>query len=211
MYFQQIAVGGFDDNFSYIVGDDEGHVALIDPINIPLLLEKIKADELEVTAIFITHGHADHYGDTAELYNRLEATPTICVHPAVRPKIDLPGNTFHLLTDNEKIPIGTLKVKTFFTPGHEPGAICILADNKLMTGDTLFIGGCGRADLQGSNPHQLYDSLFNIIGSLPDDTVIYPGHDYGQTPFATLKHEKEHNKYYQCPSEEAFVKLRMGT
>lgn len=214
MYFQQLHVGGFDKNFSYFIGDEVSReVAVIDPIGVPLLQKEITENNLKVTAIIITHGHPDHYGDAAEFYNSLKIKPTLYCHDTVRPKINLPDDSFYLLDPQEKptpqIKIGSLSLKILFTPGHEPGSICILAENKLFTGDTLFINGCGRADLPGSNPSQLYNSLYKIIGSLPNDTQLYPGHDYGPTPTATLGQQKQENHYLTCKSEEEFINERI--
>lgn len=210
MYFKQLQVGGFDSNFSYFVGEEESrNVFVVDPINIPLLQKEIAENSLGIGGIILTHGHFDHIDDAADFQNSIDPNPVIFCHPEVRSKLDLPDDSFHILKDGEILRIGTVELQIIYTPGHEPGSICILAENKLITGDTLFIDGAGRADLPESNIHQLYDSLYNKIAKLPDSTEIYPGHDYGPAPSATLGQQKKDNPYLTCKNEDEFINHRM--
>ena len=94
--------------------------------------------------------------------------------------------------------------------GHSPGSICIYSNGKLFTGDTLFVGGCGRADLPRGNPEALYQSLYDKLLKLSDSTEIYPGHDYGSVKVSTIDRERRENPYLKCASLEEFIKLRMG-
>lgn len=214
MYFQQISAGGHDKNFSYFAGDEvRKEVMAVDPVNLPLLQEIIQNNQLKIIGIAVTHGHADHYGEAGAFYKLLKdinnTEPKIYIHPRVREKIKLPDEVFHLMHDGEILQIGKTHMQCIFTPGHEPGAVCLLMEEKLLTGDTLFIGGCGRADLKGGNVNELYDSIMQRIQTLPDNTVIYPGHDYGTTPYAPLYLEKKQNRYLLCKSRQEFIKLRM--
>jgi glyoxylase-like metal-dependent hydrolase (beta-lactamase superfamily II) len=94
--------------------------------------------------------------------------------------------------DDDIIEIGRLRMRVIYTPGHTPESMCLLIDKKLITGDTLFVGGCGRTDLAGGNPEELHNSLLKLT-ALDDDVEIYPGHDYGEKPSSTIGYEKDHN------------------
>ncbi|MBE0478936.1 MBL fold metallo-hydrolase, partial [Candidatus Aerophobetes bacterium] len=93
-------------------------------------------------------------------------------------------------------------------PGHTGGSICLLVDNALFTGDTLFVGYCGRTDSAGASSEKLYHSLFDKIAKLPVEIKVYPGHNYGKRPVSTVGYERLHNPYYQCKNREEFVELR---
>ncbi|KKU77998.1 MAG: hypothetical protein UY05_C0070G0003 [Candidatus Peregrinibacteria bacterium GW2011_GWA2_47_7] len=210
MYFKQILAGGYNHNFSYFIGDEKTReVAVVDPVNLSLLEKFIAMDGLFITAIFGTHGHFDHIGEIPEFYKK-HANAKIYVPKSTREKLSqLPNGTFHILSDREKINIGAVSMEAIFTPGHEPGATCFLVEGKLITGDTLFIEGCGRCDLPDSDVEEQYKSLFERIGGLPETTEIYPGHDYGSKPHSTLAYEKQHNRFYRCKTKDEFVALRM--
>lgn len=216
MIFQQILTHGYDQNFSYFVGDEgTKKIAIIDPINPEMLLPEIEKQGFKVTHLIATHGHFDHYGEIKDFYDtlllrKLSEKLTLLFHESLKPKADIKNANYHLITKEEIFRIGNLEIQAIPTPGHEPGSVCFLVEKKLMTGDTLFINGCGRADLPGGEMHKLYDSLYNIIGQLPDDTLIYPGHNYGHAPFDTLKNQKESNLYLKCEDKDAFIKMRMG-
>lgn len=208
MYFKQVQVGGFDNNFSYFIGDEKTReIAVVDPINLPLLEEIISKDDLEVVGIMPTHGHFDHTGETKEFQEKTGAT--VYLHPENPLKAVLPTENVILLSNGYEITIGESVIKAIFTPGHTPDSVCFLAGNKLITGDTLFVGGCGRCDLEGGDADELYESLFNVIGKLPDNTEIYPGHDYGDQPFSNIRNEKQKNRFYLADSKEKFKRLRL--
>ena len=101
--------------------------------------------------------------------------------------------------------LGEQRIRFLHTPGHTPGSQCFLVDDNLVSGDTLFIGGCGRVDLPGSDPAQMYDSLVNKLRALPDDTVLYPGHDYADRPTSTIGEEKRRNLYMRFNRLEDFL------
>ena len=97
------------------------------------------------------------------------------------------------VSENDEITLGNTTMKVIHTPGHCPDSICLIIGNKILTGDTLFVGNCGRIDLPGGNIDELYTSLFNKIYKLDDKLEVYPGHDYGKKPFSTIEYEKKHN------------------
>ncbi len=211
MIFHQVQVGGYDRNFSYIIGDERTRKAmLIDPINPDLLLPIVAKEGLEVAFLAATHGHFDHAGELRDFWSRLEPKPALAMHPSLREEWGIEGAEHVWMGERQNLTVGQLEIEAIPTPGHEPGSVCFLAQGKLMTGDTLFIGGCGRTDLPGGDARLLRHSLCETIGSLPPQTQIYPGHDYGPVPCDTLENQKRSNPYLQCGGENAFLRLRTG-
>lgn len=211
LYFKQIQIGGYDHNFNYIIGDaDSKEVAVVDPDNLPLLEEIIAEEELNVVAILLTHSHFDHVAGCEDLAELTGATVYLHRHNFHVESLQSPAKT---LQDGDKIKLGKITLRVIETLGHTQDSVCYFLDEKnggpkLITGDTLFIDGCGRCDLPGGDVNQMYDSLYHKILSLPPETQIYPGHDYGHAPFATLANQKASNKYLLCPSEKEFINLR---
>jgi glyoxylase-like metal-dependent hydrolase (beta-lactamase superfamily II) len=110
------------------------------------------------------------------------------------------------VNDGDTLHVGNIPLKIIYTPGHTPDSICLLVEGKkLLTGDTLFVGECGRTDLPGGNSRDIYHSLFNRLLKLSDDVEVYPGHDYGAKPFSTLGEERRSNYVLQPRSVEEFV------
>jgi len=195
--------GGFDSNFCYILFDNRSKdAAIIDTsINPDLLLNFIKNNNLKLNFVIILHSHFDHLVGY-EFYK--ENNIPIYAHESFKQEVT------KKLKHKEKISLGNSKLKILHTPGHIYDCICILAENKLFTSDTLFIDSCGRCDLQGANIEHMYKSLYHLILKLPEDIIIYPGHDYGNKPFATLKEQKQTNFYLQAKNKENFFKTRMN-
>ena len=187
MELRQLAVGGFDHNFSYLVYDGDVGAA-VDPAGSAELLCNAIADAgiKILNYILLTHGHADHRDALAGL---LENFPDaeVCGHP---------GNSSAVrhLSDGEELRLGNCVIETLFTPGHSRDSVCYLVDSgMLLTGDTLFVDYVGFA----KSSEGLYSSL-KRIAKLPGKLVIYPGHDYGSVPFRTLAEEKRLNPYLAC-------------
>jgi glyoxylase-like metal-dependent hydrolase (beta-lactamase superfamily II) len=109
--------------------------------------------------------------------------------------------------DQDTLQLGKLTVRVIHTPGHTPDGICLLADNKLITGDTLFVGECGRTDLAGSSAEDMYHSLFDKILTLDDSIEVYPGHDYGKMPSSTIGHERKTNYTLEKRTLEEFIEF----
>lgn len=202
------------ENFSYIIADTERRVGtVIDPgwpgDEADKLLDKASVDSIVIKYIVATHFHSDHIGGINYLISKTGAE--LLVHEAELNSMESLGYSPDIIVkDNDIVDLGGLSVKIIHTPGHSPGSICLLSNGKLFTGDTLFAGGCGRADLPRGNPEDLYKSLHEKIKSLRDGTEIYPGHDYGAMPFSTIRREKEENQYLKCGTLKEFIKLRMG-
>jgi len=200
MFFRQVQKHG--DNFSYIIADETTREAtVVDPsFNAGAIIRLLQAENLKLKYVINTHSHSDHTAGNAELRSMFDAK--IVVHKVSRTNADVK------VDDGDIIKIGSMPVKVIHTPGHTPDGICLLVDNqKLLTGDTLFVGECGRTDLPGGNSKQLYDSLFNKIRILNDDVEVYPGHDYGSKPSSTIGEEKRSNYTLEPRSLEEFIEF----
>ncbi len=191
----QVRAGGLDDNFSYAAGDDvtrDGFV--VDPCgDTEVLLAAVRQHGITVRYIFNTHGHRDHTEGNAAL-QRATGAP-VCIHPA-----DAGGrHDVQLLDGGVTFTFGQTCLTVIHTPGHTPGSVCLRFADGLFTGDTLFVGYCGFAP----DAAALYRSLQHLR-TLPDDLIVYSGHEYGTTPTATLGQEKMHNPYLQEQDEATF-------
>lgn len=206
---QQFELGPLQ-NFLYFLGDPSTkEIAVIDPAwDVNFLRRKAKDQGFQITTILLTHGHPDHVNGLGELLSTHDVPVFISQHEAFffKPKC----KNLKEISSNQKIKIGNIDVETLHTPGHSPGCQCFLVGNQMIAGDTIFIDGCGRCDLPGSDPKKMYDSLYNKVMKLPDSTVIYPGHNYGPTESDTLANQKRTNPYLQCNSLQEFLKERMG-
>lgn len=213
MYIKQFLIGPMS-NFSYIIAEAPGKAgAIIDPglagKEVDLIIDEASNNDIDISHVIITHCHSDHTGGLNDLIIKTGAK--LLVHQAEKDDIIKMGcNPDIIVRDGEICNLGGLKLKIIHTPGHSKGSICLYSKDKLFTGDTLFVGGCGRADFPDSNPIDLYNSLRNRLMVLPDNTKIYPGHNYGDTVVSTIGIEKESNKYLTCKSLDEFLKIRMG-
>jgi glyoxylase-like metal-dependent hydrolase (beta-lactamase superfamily II) len=198
MFFMQIQQHG--DNFSYLVADEETkEAAVIDSsYNADAVIKIIKAKNFALKYIINTHGHSDHTAGNTELRSIFGAK--IVAHKQSKTESDIQ------FEDGETLHVGKIPLDVLYTPGHTNDGICILVDNqKLLTGDTLFVGECGRTDLPSGNAKSLYDSLFNKLMKLDDDVEVYPGHDYGTKPFSTIGHERKTNYVLQPRTLKDFL------
>jgi glyoxylase-like metal-dependent hydrolase (beta-lactamase superfamily II) len=218
IYFKQIHKGPMQ-NFVYLIGDPATRQAVaIDPAwDVDALLRVLEADGMTLTHALITHYHQDHLGGdlfghhiqgAAELLERNQRVK-IHVHKAeagyVHGITGLSDSDLVRVEGGDEIEVGALRIKLIHTPGHTPGSQCFLVGNRLVSGDTLFIGSCGRVDLPGSDPAAMYDSLVNKLKRLPDDTVLYPGHDYAGQPTSTIGQEKRRNMFLRFERLEDFL------
>ncbi len=200
MIFEQIRASN-SDNFMYLIGDESSREALIvDPASpIAPVMSVIARHGVKVRYIVNTHGHRDHTSGNAELADITGGK--IAAHVDSRQRRDI------ALRDGDTLRLGDVVATILHTPGHSPDSICLLVDKKLLTGDTLFVGECGRTDLSGGDSIQLYRSLFEKILGLEDDIMIYPGHDYGSKPFSTLGAERKTNYTLAPRTQEEFVEF----
>jgi len=203
MIFEQIPVGQMQ-NFSYLIGDEiskEG--AVVDPAwENGKILEIAKKHDLNIKFILITHSHYDHIDGVKEMVNATDAI--VYVHEDDSLEIEkLSIEKIKKLKNNEIITIGKIKIKVLHTPGHSPGSVCYLFDNKIITGDMLFVEAIGRVDLPGGDIEKMFNSL-QRLKELNDDIEVYPGHDYGSIKHSTISHEKKNNPYMKASKEEFF-------
>ncbi len=172
------------------------------------LLNLVETRNLRVKYILNTHGHTDHILGNQKLKNLLKIP--VCMHesddrffndPIVREKSShelglLPTNSVDIkLKDGDILKVGTLNIEVIHTPGHTPGSVCYLTGGNLFTGDTLFVGAAGRTDLIGGSLNTLIESIEKKLIVLPKQTIIWPGHDYGESPSSTIGREMEDNPY----------------
>ena len=200
MILEQIPVGELR-NFSYVIGDEERRLAaVVDPAwNVPKILEIIKKNQLMVRYVINTHTHHDHVSGNDLIVS--ETGAKIVMHAKAKLRKDVS------VEDGDVISLGKVQIKVIHTPGHTPESICLIVDGTLITGDTLFVGECGRTDLPGGNAADMYNSLFNKIMSLDRDLKVYPGHDYGDRPCSTLGYEVETNYTLKPRTVEEFLKF----
>ena len=215
---QQIELGPMQ-NFVYLVADPATREAVvIDPAwEVDRIAALVAQDDLHLKAALITHFHPDHLGGNfmgrhiqgaAELLER-NLPIKVYIH---KTEADYASSIAGLSASDmvrtdgtEEIALGGHRLRFIHTPGHTPGSQCFLVDGRLISGDTLFIGGCGRVDLPGSDPAQMYDSLVNKLKQLPDETLLYPGHNYADRPSSTIGDEKRRNLYLRFNRLEDFL------
>ena len=207
MIFNQHEVGNFS-IFCYLVGDEETKEALfIDPAEeTEMLLSEVKSHGLTVKYIVNTHAHVDHIMGNADMVKKTGAK--IIIHEMDAPRLirqpqDLlamfkakPSPPADILVkDGDFIQIGKVALKVLHTPGHSPGGMSLYVDGMVFTGDTLFVGAVGRTDFPGSSWEIMEASIRNKLYTLPGDTIVYPGHNYGSSPSSTIEHERRHNPF----------------
>jgi glyoxylase-like metal-dependent hydrolase (beta-lactamase superfamily II) len=199
MIFYQIDAGG-DRNFAYLVGDkDGGKAALFDPPpNSDRYQRLLGEHKLQVEYVFITHGHGDHTWGVSEAVERYNAK--VVGHKSILLKLDVP------VGDGDTLPLGRLVLRVFHTPGHTDDAICILCKDKLITGDTLFVGKVGGTDL-GEGARKEWDSLHKLM-KLDPKVEVWPGHDFGTAPSTTIGREVKTNPFLMRETFEDFVDLK---
>jgi glyoxylase-like metal-dependent hydrolase (beta-lactamase superfamily II) len=214
LYFKQIEMGPMQ-NFVYLIGSIETRkVAVVDAAwEIDRILQVAAQDDMEITHAFVTHTHPDHVGGrfagieiegVTELLAKCKAK--VVVHKAEAEFLKaLSLSDIIKAESGDKIDVGGLEIQLLHTPGHTPGSQCFLVDNRIVSGDTLFIGSCGRVDLPGSDPEQMYYSLTQKLKALPDDTILFPGHNYSDRTTSTMGEQKHRNPYFQFHSLKQFL------
>jgi len=199
LFFEQLKGSG--DNFSYVVADEESkETIIVDPsTNIKEIIETVESESLKVIYIVNTHAHRDHTTGNGELRQKYDAKIVAYQGSPVTKDLGV--------EEGDILRFGKIEASIIHTPGHSPDSICILIDSKVLTGDTLFVGECGRTDLSGGNSTDMYESLFAKLMHLNDDVEVYPGHDYGILPSSTIGREKMTNYVLKPRSLQEFVEF----
>ena len=221
LILEQIQIGPMQ-NFAYLVGSKASReVAVVDPAwDIDGLLDRINERGYKLTAALVTHYHPDHCGGSfgqnkvegiAELLAKNPVKIYANKHEAdgLKKVTGISDNDMTRVDSGDKLNLGDVEVEFLHTPGHTPGSQCFRIKHTLVSGDTLFIDGCGRVDLPGSNTEDMYHSLQKLAG-LPDDTLLLPGHNYSTVPHATLAETKQINTYLRINDLETWKKLVGG-
>jgi glyoxylase-like metal-dependent hydrolase (beta-lactamase superfamily II) len=220
LYLKQLALGPMQ-NFVYLIGDaDMRRAVVVDPAwDIDRILQVVAEDDLTLEGALITHFHPDHLGGNlmghkipgaVELLER-DQKIKVFIHKSEAdyvPRVcGLSRSDLSLTEGGDEMAVGGQRIRFLHTPGHTPGSQCFLVGPNLVSGDTLFIGSCGRVDLPGSDPKQMYDSLTNKLRALPDETVLYPGHDYADRPTSTIGEEKRRNVCMRFEQLDDFLSM----
>jgi hydroxyacylglutathione hydrolase len=220
LYLRQLQLGPME-NFVYLVGDAASRkVVLVDPAwEIDTIERVLQEEDLEPVAVLVTHFHPDHLGGNLFGHHIAGAAELLARNYPVKvylhkSEVEYAGRIAGLSRSDmvptetgDTVRAGDVEIRILHTPGHTPGSQCFLVENRLISGDTLFIGSCGRVDLPGSDPAQMYDSLVNKLATLPDDTVLYPGHNYASEPTSTIGREKRTNLYLRFHRLEDFLRF----
>jgi hydroxyacylglutathione hydrolase len=209
-------------NFIYIIADPVTRkAAVVDPAwDVNRIINYVQAKGYELDKILITHYHPDHLGGNlmghniegaAELVSRVKAKVYVNKSEAegVKRVSGLSDSDLVKVESGDVFKVGQLDVKFIHTPGHTPGSQCFLVEGNLISGDTLFVNSCGRVDLPGSDPEQMYYSLNYILRNLDDNTVVYPGHAYAPQSSTTIGEQKRHNMYMRFNNLDDFL-MAMG-
>ena len=228
LYFRQLLAGrdvaAEDDlarqmvNFIYLIGDREtGEAVVVDPAYDPQgILDVLAADGMELGGVLATHYHPDHVGGDMMGYSisgvadllELASVPIHVQDPEgdLVTKVTGVTNTNLVRHDSgDVVSVGSIDIELIHTPGHTPGSQCFFVDNKLVAGDTLFLEGCGRTDLPGGDPREMYESLTKRLARIPDDAILYPGHLYAPEPSASMGDTRAHNTVLMPRSAEQWL------
>lgn len=207
-------------NFVYLIGDREtGEAVVVDPAYDPGgILEVLEADGMRCTGMLGTHYHADHVGGSmmgfqlagaAELLGHTQVPLHVQADEAeyVKKVTGLTDAELQTHAGSGSIDVGAIAIELLHTPGHTPGSQSFLVENRLVAGDTLFLQGCGRTDLPGGDPEQLYQSLTKVLAKVPDDAILFPGHQYSPMASATMGETRANNMVFAPTSAEQWMAM----
>ncbi|MGB1369615.1 MAG: MBL fold metallo-hydrolase [Acidimicrobiales bacterium] len=230
LYFRQLLSGrdvGTEDqvarqmmNFIYLIGDrTTGEAVVIDPAYDPQgIINILEEDEMTLTGVLATHYHPDHVGGDmmgfsisgiTDLLN-LASVPIHVQNEEAELVDKVTGVGFDNLrthSSGDKISVGSIEIELIHTPGHTPGSQCFLVENRLVAGDTLFLDGCGRTDLPGGDPRQMYESLTTRLAKVPDTATLFPGHLYSPKPSQSMGETRQHNYVFAPSTAEQWMAM----
>ncbi len=229
-YFRQLLSGrdlGEDNqlarqmvNFMYLIGDRKtGEAVVVDPAYDPQgLVDLVEADGMKLTGVLATHYHPDHVGGDMMGYSisgvaDLLAITSIPIHvqseeaDLVRKVTGVSETDLVTHSSGDKVSVGSIDIELIHTPGHTPGSQCFFVDNRLVAGDTLFLDGCGRTDLPGGNPREMYESLTQRLSKIPDTATLFPGHLYSPKPCQSMGDTRAHNYVFAPQTPEQWMAM----
>lgn len=198
----QVEVGPMS-NFSYVVADDDNKAAaVVDPSwDLEKIYAILESHKWQAKIIINTHNHFDHVLGNEQIAARTGAS-------IIQYQQSIQKGNYLSVSEGESIKLGDIVITVLHTPGHSKESICLLVNDEfVLTGDTLFVGTCGRVDLEGGDVNEMYDSLYNKICLLDEKLIVYPGHNYGPTPRSTIAKEKKNNPALQSRSREEFIEF----
>ena len=232
VYFRQLLAGrdfARDDpvarqmvNFVYLIGDREtGEEMAVDPAyGVRELVEAAGADGMRITGALVTHYHPDHIGGDLMGYSIQGARELLAMDDVSAPlhvqraeaqgvkRVTGVSDSDLVVHDSgDEVRVGEIPIRLLHTPGHTPGSQCFLVDGRLVAGDTLFLEGCGRTDLPGGDPEAMYESLTSRLATVPDDTVLFPGHLYSPEPSATMGDTRRHNYVFRFANRDTWLSM----
>jgi glyoxylase-like metal-dependent hydrolase (beta-lactamase superfamily II) len=198
------------ENFVYLVGSNiTREVFVVDPAwQVDTVLRVAKEEDLKIKGALVSHYHFDHTNGIEELLTALDCP--VYVNKKDVSYLDFSSDNVKPMDDGDKVKAGDVEIELIHTPGHTKGSQCFHVRGHLISGDTLFIGACGRTDLPGGDPKELYSSLTQKLMKFDDGTVLCPGHNYAATATTTMGKEKKNNPYLMCDSLENFLRFRTG-
>lgn len=231
-YFKQLLAGrdfARDDqiaqqmvNFAYLIGDREtGEAVAVDPAYAPSeLVDILGADGMTLTGVLVTHYHPDHVGGNLGGWS-ISGVSDLLGLPEVRAKLHVQADEAWGVkrvtgcsdsdlvqhASGDVVDVGAISIRLIHTPGHTPGSQCFFVDGRLVSGDTLFLDGCGRTDLPGGDPEQLYESLTQKLAIVPDDAVLFPGHLYSPEPSAPMGEVRRANYVFRPRTREQWLMM----
>lgn len=207
-------------NFVYLIGDREtGEAVAVDPAyDIKGLLEVLAADDMKLVGALATHYHPDHVGGSMGGFTISGVRELLTLHPVpihvqadeapwVKRVTDASDSDLVEHSSGDTVMVGDIPIELIHTPGHTPGSQCFLVDGRLVSGDTLFLEGCGRLDLPGGDPQQMYESLTQKLAKVPDDAILYPGHQYSMEPHASMGETRQMNYVFRPKTAEQWLMM----
>jgi len=196
------------ENFIYLITDTKtGHAAVVDPAwDVEEIIKLARQKNVQITDILLTHSHHDHINGIKQVLDKYDAQLHLLKAEANfwGQNMDLPS----LHHGGDVIQLGDTDIEILHTPGHTPGSACYKINHDLITGDTMFVFGCGRCDLNGGDPNVMFNTL-NKLGQLPGDTIIHPGHNYAVKETSTMEEQCEGNPFMHFHDVNKFVDYRM--
>ena len=207
-------------NFVYLIGDREtGEAIAVGPAyDVRGILDILAADDMKLTGALATHFHPDHVGGSMGGYTISGVRELLTLHPVpihvqadeapwVKRVTDASDSDLVEHASGDTVMVGDIPIELIHTPGHTPGSQCFFVDGRLVSGDTLFLEGCGRMDLPGADPAAMYESLTQKLAKIPDDAILFPGHQYSMDPYASMGETRQMNYVFRPKTAEQWLMM----